>query len=98
GKISLPTAEATFPDLANLLDQSRGTDGLDRLLPGADGDLSGSVCLRGEIACSASCAALPGDRTPQPGVDDAADAGSVPLGPRVQLCSGPPRCNLPRGS
>src|SRR5580700_4028040 len=36
-------AEATFPDLANLLDQSHGADGLHRLLCGADSDLPGSV-------------------------------------------------------
>jgi hypothetical protein len=78
GQISLPTAEAAFPDLADVLDQSLGTDGLDRLLRGADGDLPGSVCVRGLVACSASCAALSGDRTPQPGVGDAADAERFP--------------------
>src|SRR5260370_41903678 len=83
GQISLPTEEAAFPDLADVLDQSLGTDGLDRLLRGADGDVPGSVCVRGLVACSASCAALSGDRTPQPRVDDAADAGGV-LSPAEQ--------------
>jgi hypothetical protein len=75
GQISSPTAQAPIPNLANLLGQSPRTDGLDRLLRSADGDLPGSVCLRGVIACSTPCAALPGDRTPQPGLDDAADQG-----------------------
>ena len=52
------------PDVANLLDQSYGPDGLHRLLCGADGDLPGSVCVRCVIACAAPRAALPGDRTP----------------------------------
>ena len=43
GQISFSPAEATFPDLANFLDQSHGADGLHRLLCGADGDLPGSV-------------------------------------------------------
>jgi hypothetical protein len=96
GQISSSTAEAAFPNLADVLDQPLGTDGLDRLLCGADGDLPGSVCVRGLVACSASCAALSGDRTPQPGVDDAADAGSVPLGPRVPISSARSRCDLRR--
>jgi hypothetical protein len=33
-KISSPPAEAIVPNLANLLDQSHGTDGLHRFFPG----------------------------------------------------------------
>src|SRR5580704_18091223 len=96
GQISSPPAEATFPDLANFLDQSHGADGLHRLLGGADSDLPGSVCVCGVVQCSASCDALSSDRTPQPGVDDAADAGSVSMGPTVPLSSARPRCDLRR--
>ena len=96
GQISSPPAEATFPDLANFLDQSHGADDIHRLLCGADGDLPGSVCVRGVVQCSASCAALSSDRTPQPGVDDAADAGSVSMGPPVPISSARPRCDLRR--
>src|SRR5580692_4325102 len=55
-----------------------------------------SVCVRGVVQCSASCAALSSDRTPQPGVDDAADAGSVSMGPPVPISSARPRCDLRR--
>src|SRR3984885_3770025 len=96
GQISSPPAEASVPNLANLLDQSHGADGLHRFLPGADGDLPTSVCVRGVVACAAPCFALSSDRTPQPGGDDAADAGSVSLGPRVQISSARPRCDLRR--
>src|ERR1700688_2396904 len=96
GQISSPPAEATFPDLANLLDQSHGADGLHRLLCGADSDLPGSVCVCGVVKCSASCLALSSDRTPQPGLDDAADAGSVSMGPTVPISSARPRCDLRR--
>ena len=87
-------AEATFPDVANLLDQSYGPDGLHRLLCGPDGDLPGSVCVRCVIACAAPRAALPVDRPPQPGVDNAAGARSVSLRPWVQISSARPRCHL----
>src|SRR6202046_1809900 len=97
GQISSPPAEATFPDLANFLSQSHGADGLHRLLCGADSDLPGSVCVRGVVQCSASYAALSSDRTPQPGVDDAADAGSVSMGPPVPISSARSRCDLRRG-
>src|ERR1700719_597290 len=59
-KISSRPAEATFPDVENLLDQSYGPNGLHRLLCGADGELPGSVCVRCVIACAAPRAALPG--------------------------------------
>ena len=55
GQISSPPAEASVPDLANLLDQSHGADGLHRFLLGADGDLPPSVCVRGVVACAAPC-------------------------------------------
>src|ERR1700722_3667130 len=96
GQISSPPAEATVANLANLLYQSHGTDGHHRFLLGADGDLPTSVCVRSVVACAAPCAALSSDRTPRPGVDDAADAGSVSLGPWVPISSARPRCDLRR--
>jgi hypothetical protein len=52
-QISSPPAEATIADLANLPDQSHGSDGLHRFLPGTDGHLPTSVCIRGVVAYAA---------------------------------------------
>jgi hypothetical protein len=96
GQISSSPAKATVSNLAKLLDQSHGTDGLHRLLPGADGDLPTSVCVRGVVACAAPRTALSGDRTSQPGMDHAADTRGFSLGPRVRISSARPRCDVRR--
>src|SRR3979411_634847 len=76
GQISAPTMEAAFADLASLPGESCGTDGFSTLLPRSARDLPGCVCVRG-VACSPPRAALPGDGTPDPGVDHAANSGSI---------------------
>jgi Integrase core domain len=69
GQISAPTRKAAFADLASLPGKSCGTDGFHRLLHSSDRDLPGSVCVCGTGACSTPRAALLGDGTPDPGVD-----------------------------
>jgi hypothetical protein len=56
--------------------------------------LWGAPRIHGELLKLGIEVALPGDRPPQPGLDDAADPGSVSQGPRVPISSARPRCDL----
>lgn len=44
-----------------------------------------AVCLRCPVAWTTACGALPGNRTPHPRLDHAADAKGVSLGPSTHL-------------
>jgi hypothetical protein len=58
------------------------------------GNLPGAVCLRCPVAWATACGALPGDRTPQPGVDYAAAARGVSLGAGTQIPGARSRSDL----
>ena len=97
GQISAPTREAAFADLASLPGKSCGTDGFHRLLHSSDRDLPGSVCVCGTGACSTPRAALPGDGTPDPGVDQAANSGGLSVGAGAAISTAGSRCDLWQG-
>ena len=80
GQVSATVPEAAHADLANIPDQSCGADGLDRLLYRSDRNIPGSVCLHRAVACLTPRGALRCDGAPKPGVDNAANSRSVPLG------------------
>ena len=67
--------------------ESSGADRGHRFFHRADGDLPGPVRLRRASTRAAPGAALRGDGTSYAGVDHAADAGSVSLGPGVAICA-----------
>ena len=61
GEVSASAPKATFPDLANIPNESCRADSLDRLFHRANRDVPSSVCLRRAVTCSTQGAALRGD-------------------------------------
>jgi hypothetical protein len=76
GQISMPAADATFP-LGEPFWPIMRSRWPRSTFSRSNGDVSGFVCLRRAVAYSTSRSALPCDRAPDPGVDDAAASGSV---------------------
>ena len=88
------TAHIDTRDRWILPDESSGADRGHRFFHRADGDLSGPVRLRRASAGATPGVALRGDGTPHAGVDPAANAGSVSLGPGAAICAARSRCHL----
>src|SRR5215831_10746346 len=84
-KVSAANAQTTLADVANVPHKSHDADGVDGLLYGADGHLSGAVRFPRVVARSVTDIALEHNGTPDRGVDRATASRGSSLGGSAAL-------------